>query len=111
MFTLVASMMVSCNVLCSDTSGKYAYACGSTWADAHSFAGAAYEAYASAWADVQGAGSDYNYCDCGVDVYAQADVVRLFASAPIQFWDDLAGLAAVLVANCALCMLATHSMC
>ena len=44
----MAKLVIESKIKC-DTYGKYAYACGSTWADAKSFAGAAYQAFASAW--------------------------------------------------------------
>ena len=68
---------------CSNTEGKYAYACGSTWADAKSFAGAAYKAYTAAWADVQ---TNTSVCNCGTNVYAQADVVT---SAWGEIWSNI----------------------
>jgi hypothetical protein len=67
----VASLLLQSKLKC-ETSGKYALACASTWAGAYSFAGAAYEAYASAWADVS---NDLSHCNCAVDVLANADAV------------------------------------
>ena len=68
--------------LCSNTEGKYAYACGSTWADAYSFSGAAFEAYASVWADV----ATKENCNCSVSVSNQVDVVT---SAWADIWNEL----------------------
>ena len=74
---LVLQSKIECNA-----SGKYAYACGSTWAAAKSFAGAAYEAYAAAWVDV-----DTGDCNCGIDIYASSDaVVSSFA----EIWTQIA---------------------
>ena len=65
----IAELLIQSKLTCTAT-GSYAYACGGTWAHATSFAGAAYEAYAAAWADASS-----GHCDCGVDVLASADVV------------------------------------
>ena len=73
----IAELMLESRITCN-TEGKYAYACGGTWADAESFAGAAYEAYASAWVDV---GTDA--CHCDIDIYASADAV---ISAWAEIW-------------------------
>jgi hypothetical protein len=67
----VATLLLESKLKCS-TTGKYALACASSWAGAYSFAGAAYEAYAAAWAD---ASNDLYHCKCAVDVLANADAV------------------------------------
>ena len=67
----IAKLLIESKLKC-DTSGKYAIACASSWAGAYSFAGAAFEAYASAWVD---SGTDLDKCHCSVDVFAEADAV------------------------------------
>ena len=67
----IAKLLIESKLKC-ETSGKYAIACASSWAGAYSFAGAAFEAYASAWAD---SGTDLDKCHCSVNVLAEADAV------------------------------------
>lgn len=77
----IAELVLESKIEC-DASGKYAYACGAGWAAAKSFAGAAYEAYAAAWVDV-----DTGDCDCGIDIFASSDaVVSSFA----EIWTQIA---------------------
>lgn len=64
----IAELALESHIVC-DAEGKYAYGCGTTWASAKSYAGAAYELFASAWADVGGG------CDCATEIYASADAV------------------------------------
>ena len=65
----VATLLLQSKLKC-EASGKYALACASSWASAYSFAGAAFEAYASAWVD-----TDLKDCHCSVNVLAQADAL------------------------------------
>lgn len=73
----IATLLLESKISCT-ASGKYAYACASTWAGAKSFAAAAFEAYATAWVDVQTSST----CKCGVNVFASAD-------ATIAAWGDI----------------------
>lgn len=66
----LAELVLESKVTC-DAAGEYAYGCGHTWAGATSFAGAAYEAFASAFAETGTAAE----CNCDVDITANADAV------------------------------------
>ena len=68
----MATLLLESKLECT-TSGKYAYGCGGTWSSAESYAGAAAEAFATAWAEVS---SDpaHSSCSCGSELDAQADV-------------------------------------
>lgn len=77
----MASLLIESKLKCT-TTGTYAYGCGGTWAGAHSFAGAAFEAYAAALAVI----GETTECSCDLSLTAEADVsVSAFA----DIWTEI----------------------
>ena len=77
----VASLMLESRIVCK-AKGKKAYACGTAWADAHSFAQASYDAWAAAYSRTGTQGD----CTCGQKLFADAAAT---VNAWANVWADI----------------------